>query len=351
MTLDLGNVVAAIKHWGAMLGLDQIGIADVELDLTEERLLQWLQRGWHGKMDFMSRHGTKRSRPAMLQPGTLRVISARLNYLPVTKAELSAQLAASNRAYIAGYAHGRDYHKLLRHRLQRLAEYIDKAVKNFNYRVYVDSAPVMEKPLAEKAGLGWIGKHTNLVNHQAGSWFFLGEIYTDLPLPISSPAANHCGSCRACIDACPTRAIVSPYNLDATQCIAYLTIEAPDAIPEPLRPLIGNRIFGCDDCQLVCPWNRFATLTTETDFLPRAYSCANLLDLFTWSETEFLQYTAGSAIRRLGWRRWLRNLAVALGNTPKNSKIIEVLQAYSSHPDAMVREHVQWALERQLKLL
>ena len=339
-----------IQTWGASLGLDHIGVANIDLDIAETRLLQWLESGWHGKMDFMARHGTKRSRPAELLPDTLRVISARLNYLSVSKVELAAQLANPSGAYIACYARGRDYHKLLRKRLQSLAEKIGTVIENFNYRVFVDSAPVMEKPLAEKAGLGWIGKHTNLINREAGSWFFLGEIYTNLPLPVTLSATNHCGTCRACLDICPTHAIVAPYHLDATRCISYLTIESPDAIPTHLRPLIGNRIFGCDDCQLVCPWNRFAKLTTAIDFKPRSpFVHANLIDLFAWTETEFLRYTEGSAIRRLGWQRWLRNLAVALGNAPPNKKIIHILQTRIEHSNDMVREHVQWALAQQLK--
>jgi epoxyqueuosine reductase len=345
------QLIDTIQNFGANLNLDHIGIAGIDLKIAEARLLQWLEFGWHGDMEFMARYGVKRSQPAQLLPGTLRVISARLNYLSVPTTELIAQLADPNCAYIACYARGRDYHKLLRKRLQRLAEQIATVVTDFNYRVYVDSAPVMEKPLAELAGLGWVGKHTNLVNRYAGSWFFLGEIYTNLTLPVTTPAINHCGSCRACVDACPTKAIVAPYCLDATKCLAYLTIESHSSIPKSLRPLLGNRIFGCDDCQLVCPWNRFAKLTTEADFKPRQpFIHANLIDLFAWTEAEFLRYTEGSTIRRLGWQRWLRNLAVALGNAPPNMNIVKILHTRLQHPNIMVQEHVQWALAKQLKL-
>lgn len=346
-TLDFNALSKQIQTWGLSLGLSQIGIADVDLSLAEQRLQEWLEQGRHGSMDFMARHGQKRSRPALLWPGTLRVISARLDYLALNSAELTQTMTDPNLAYIANYAVGRDYHRLLRRRLQRLAELISNAIGSFNYRVFVDSAPVMEKPLAEKAGLGWIGKHTNLINRNSGSWFFLGEIYTNLPLPISTPAINHCGTCYACLKACPTQAIISPYQLDARLCIAYLTIEAPGSIPEALRPLLGNRIFGCDDCQTICPWNRFAQLTMEVDFTPRPYwHNAKLIDLFAWSEAEFLKLTAGSAIRRLGWHRWLRNIAIALGNAPYRPEIVTALRLHADNSNAMVREHVQWALAR-----
>jgi epoxyqueuosine reductase len=338
-----------IKAWGRELGLQQVGITDTDLGLAEARLQDWLGLGWHGEMDFMARHGSRRSRPAELVPGTLRVIAVRLDYLylPRPMAEQAARLADPTAAYIARYALGRDYHRLLRRRLQQLAERIGRRVGPFGYRAFVDSAPVLEKPLAEKAGLGWIGKHSNLINRQAGSWFFLGELYTDLPLPTDPPAIGHCGTCQACLDACPTRAIVAPYRLDARRCIAYLTIELPGSIPEALRPLLGNRIFGCDDCQRVCPWNRFAPLTSEVDFQPRqGLDQATLATLFAWSEDEFLRRTEGSALRRLGWRRWLRNIAVALGNAPSTLRTIAALRAREGHPDAMVREHVGWALAR-----
>lgn len=336
-----------IKRWGSDLGLDAVGIADTDLTQAEQRLERWLRDGHQGKMDFMVRHGSKRSRPAELQAGTLRVISARLGYLPHPQALSQALLREPQQAFIARYALGRDYHKLLRRRLQRLAEKIRGEVGAGAYRVYVDSAPVMEKPLAQKAGLGWIGKHTNLIAREAGSWFFLGEIYTDLPLPPDTPARDHCGSCRACIEVCPTRAIVAPYRLDARRCIAYLTIEHPGSIPAEFRSAIGNRIFGCDDCQLVCPWNRFARITRESGFLPREpLDRATLLQLFAWSETEFLVRTEGSAIRRLGHARWRRNIAVALGNGAASREVIATLKNHAEDPSALVREHVAWALHR-----
>ncbi|NEV60924.1 tRNA epoxyqueuosine(34) reductase QueG [Thiorhodococcus minor] len=338
-----------IKTWGEALGFQQLGIADTRLERAEARLLQWLDDGWHGSMDYMARHGTKRSRPEALIPGTLTVISARMDYLPEHLAEVRDALADPAQAFVSRYAIGRDYHKVLRRRLQRLAERIASHIGPFGYRVFVDSAPVMEKPLAEKAGLGWIGKHTNLINPRAGSWFFLGEIYTDLPLPIDRPIADHCGRCHACLDVCPTQAIVAPYRLDARRCISYLTIEHKGSIPEELRTQIGNRIYGCDDCQLVCPWNRFARLTGEDDFQARqGLDTATLIDLFSWSEATFLQRTEGSAIRRLGHARWLRNLAVALGNAPDSETASTALRSQRAHPSPLVHEHVDWALRRQL---
>jgi len=342
---DLAELAARIRAWGRELGFQQLGIADTDLTEAEARLQDWLARGWHGDMDYMARHGSKRSRPAELVPGTLRVISVRMDYLPPDD-DPAPQLADPAAAFISRYALGRDYHKVLRNRLQKLAGRIESAIGPFGYRVFVDSAPVLEKPLAEKAGLGWIGKHTNLINRQAGSWFFLGELYTDLPLPPDAPAEAHCGSCSACIDVCPTRAIVAPYQLDARRCISYLTIELQGSIPEALRPGIGNRIYGCDDCQQVCPWNRFATPSPETDFLPRhGLDSATLMALFAWDEATFLAHTEGSAIRRLGWPRWLRNIAVALGNSG-DDRAVAALQARAHHPDPRVREHVTWALAR-----
>jgi epoxyqueuosine reductase len=346
--LDYATLARAIKGWGQELGLQQLGIADTHLERAEGRLRRWLQRGWHGEMAFMARHGTRRTRPAELRPGTQRVICARLSYLPEPMPVSMARLADPATAFVSRYALGRDYHKLLRQRLQRLAERIAGVVGPFGYRAFVDSAPVLEKPLAEKAGLGWIGKHTNLINRETGSWFFLGELYTDLPLPCDAPASDHCGSCQACLEVCPTGAIVAPYQLDARLCISYLTIELHGPIPEPLRPLMGNRIFGCDDCQLVCPWNRFASLSPEADFRPRHdLDRATLVELFQWSEEAFLRRTEGSAIRRIGWPLWLRNIAIALGNTAGDPRVIAALQSRAGHPDALVREHVQWALERQ----
>jgi epoxyqueuosine reductase len=348
----LEKLAGRIKAWGAELGFQQVGICDTDLAGHEARLLDWLQRGMHGSMAWMARHGTRRSRPAELVPGTLRVISARMDYLTPAAQSRTDEVDDSEKAVVSRYALGRDYHKVLRRRLQRLAERIETAAGPFGYRVFVDSAPVLEKALAEKAGLGWIGKHSNLLNRQAGSWFFLGEIYTDLPLPVDTPAENHCGDCTRCITACPTGAIVAPYRVDARKCISYLTIELRDAIPKALRPLIGNRIFGCDDCQAVCPWNRFAQFSAEGDFQPRSgLDAATLVELFAWTEQEFLERTAGSTIRRSGYYGWLRNIAVALGNADLRraqnpESVLEALSARSDHPSALVREHVAWALEQ-----
>jgi len=350
-TRDYASLARRIKTWGRALGFQQVGIADTALGLAEQRYATWLRQGRHGEMDYMARHGTRRSRPESLVPGTLRVISARMDYRPETGERAWAALENSATAFISRYALGRDYHKVLRRRLRHLAGRIHDEIGDFGYRVFVDSAPVLEKPLAEKAGLGWIGKHTNLINVQAGSWFFLGEIYCDLPLPPDTPARDHCGTCRACMDACPTQAIVAPYVLDARLCIAYLTIELKGRIPPELRPLIGNRIYGCDDCQLVCPWNRFARSCAEPDFRPRqGLDRATLSDLFSWSESEFLKRTEGSVIRRIGHCAWLRNLAVALGNGPPSAAVTAALQVRLDHPDQLVREHVAWALQQHRSL-
>ena len=347
MSVDLGELATQIRLWGRELGFQQVGIADIDLTLAEQRLDEWLGKGYQAGMDWMAAHGRKRSRPADLEPGTLRVISLRMDYLPADT-ETMTVLRDPSKAYISRYALGRDYHKLIRKRLGKLAEQIRLAVKDSELaRAFVDSAPVMEKPLAEKAGLGWQGKHTLIINRKAGSWFFLGEIYTDLPLPVDQPASNHCGTCSACIDICPTAAIIAPYQLDAGKCISYLTIEHKGAIPVALRPLIGNRIFGCDDCQLVCPWNRFAQHSAEGDFSPRhGLDHASLLELFMWSEEEFLQRTEGSPIRRTGYAGWLRNLAVALGNGPASADVVAALQRRRSEVPEMVGEHVDWALTR-----
>jgi len=338
-----------IKHWSAELGFQQVGITDTNLSAAEAHLLEWLGHDYHGEMSYMARHGTRRSRPSRLIPGTIRVISTRFDYLP-SKARLStAVLDDPASGFISRYALGRDYHRFLRKKLQQLAARIDSEVGTFGYRAFVDSAPVLEKALAEKAGLGWIGKHTNLINRKAGSWFFLGELYTDLPLPIDAAADPHCGSCTECIGACPTGAIVAPYQLDARRCISYLTIELKGPIPVSLRPLVGNRIFGCDDCQLVCPWNRFATPSADIAFQPRhGLDAPSLRELFLWTEQDFETRTKGSAIRRIGYARWLRNLAVALGNAPHDPLIIAALRTRADHPSALVREHVDWALQRQL---
>ncbi|QFY90928.1 tRNA epoxyqueuosine(34) reductase QueG [Magnetovirga frankeli] len=340
------ELVRQIRHWGQQLGLSQIGIADIDLSQAEQRLQRWLEQGYQGEMDYMARHGSKRSRPAELEPDTCSVISARLDYLPPA-APMTGVLANPEQAYVSRYALGRDYHKLLRKRLALLAGRIAERVGPFRQRVFVDSAPVLEKPLAEKAGLGWIGKHSNLINRRAGSWFFLGEIYTDLALPADSPAQSHCGRCRACLDICPTAAIVAPYVVDARRCISYLTIELKGPIPLELRPRLGNRIYGCDDCQLVCPWNRFARPSAEADFLPRqGLDSARLCALFAWDEAEFLRRFEGSPIRRIGHLSWLRNIATALGNGPNSAKVTDLLKKRLNHPAELVREHSSWALNQ-----
>jgi epoxyqueuosine reductase len=345
---DFFQLAAKVRAWGQELGFQQIGITDTGLAEHEERLNQWLALGMHGDMDFMQRHGSRRSRPGELVPGTLRVISARMDYLPESQTDPQLLLQQADKAFISRYALGRDYHKLVRRRLQQLATRMEGEIGAFGYRVFTDSAPVMEKPLAQKAGLGWQGKHTNLITKQAGSWFFLGELYTDLPLPVDQPAVDHCGSCRACMDVCPTGAIIAAYQLDARLCISYLTIEHSGSIPIELRSLIGNRIYGCDDCQIFCPWNKFARYTNEQDFAPRhGLDAPDLLELFSWDESTFLEKTRGSAVRRIGHERWLRNIAVALGNSPSRQDVISGLQAREAHPSALVREHVAWALERQ----
>ncbi|WHZ20744.1 MAG: Epoxyqueuosine reductase QueG [Rhodanobacteraceae bacterium] len=348
--IDFPALARRIKGWGAELGFAKVGITGVELAEDEAHLLAWLRQGRHGTMDYMQRHGTRRSRPGELQPGTVRVISARMDYSP-TGADSDAAwqtLRDGKRAYIARYALGRDYHKLIRNRLQKLADRIETETGPFGYRAFTDSAPVLEKALARNAGLGWIGKHTLLLDRDAGSWFFLGELYTDLPLPIDAPAAAHCGTCTRCIDICPTQAITGPYQLDARRCIAYLTIESKDAIPEDLRPLIGNRVFGCDDCQLVCPWNKFAQPTREEDFAPRhGLDGAKLVELFAWTEDEFLKKTEGMPIRRAGYTGFMRNVAVALGNAPHSTEVMDALTARAGDPSPLVREHVAWALSRQ----
>ena len=345
--IDHATLAADLRRWGAELGFQQIGIAGVDLGEDEAWLLEWLAAGHHGEMDYMQRHGTRRSRPHELQPGTLRVISARMDYAPHDLQRAWETLENGERAYVSRYALGRDYHKLLRNRLQKLADRIGEVVGPFGHRVFVDSAPVLEKALARNAGLGWIGKHTLLLNRNAGSWFFLGEIYTDLPLPVDAAPGAYCGTCRRCIEVCPTQAILAPYKLDARRCISYLTIELRGAIPEEFRPLIGNRIFGCDDCQLVCPWNKFARPTGEADFTARhGLGDALLVDLFGWSETEFLSRTEGMAIRRTGYEGWLRNIAVALGNAPASDAVIAALHSRENDASALVREHVAWALAR-----
>ena len=345
--LDYAALARQVKRWGMELGFQQVGISDTRLDEDEAYLLQWLQAGYHGEMDYMQRHGTRRSRPAELVPGTVRVISVRMDYWPAGARAVGEVLQDAALAYLSRYALGRDYHKVLRKRLQHLATRIESLTGPFGYRAFTDSAPVLEKALAQQAGLGWIGKHTNLINERAGSWFFIGELYTNLPLPPDSPADNHCGHCQNCIDACPTQAIIAPYQLDARLCISYLTIELRGAIPEQLRPLIGNRVYGCDDCQLVCPWNRFAGPSAENDFTPRhGLDSSELLRLFAWEENDFEEKTRGSAIHRIGYECWLRNIAVGLGNAPTTDAVVDSLRARQEHPSALVREHVSWALQQ-----
>jgi epoxyqueuosine reductase len=334
-----------IRAWGRALGFQEIGIAGVELSDAEARLMEWLAHGYHGEMKYFERHGATRARPPELVPGTLRVISARMNYQPQNAMDAGELLNRPERAYISRYALGRDYHKVLRDRLQRLCDRIASEVGTFNYRVFTDSAPVMEVELAAQAALGWRGKHSLLLNREAGSWFFLGEIYTDLPLAPDAPTEEHCGTCERCIDICPTQAIVAPYIVDARRCISYLTIEHPGSIPEPLRPMMGNRIYGCDDCQLVCPWNKFAQSTLEPDFAVRhGLDDVGLAELFAWNEQQFLSRMQGSAIRRIGYERWSRNIAVALGNAPTIAEVVSALEARASDPSEVVREHVGWAL-------
>ncbi|MDQ7997800.1 MAG: tRNA epoxyqueuosine(34) reductase QueG [Luteibacter sp.] len=344
---DYAALATDIKRWARELGFADVGIAGTDLGHDEAYLERWLADGHHGEMDYMARHGTRRSRPAELEPGTLRVVSVRMDYIPPGTANAWDVIHDGEKAYVARYALGRDYHKVMRNRLQKLAAKIGERIGDFGYRAYVDSAPVLEKALARNAGLGWIGKHTVLINKRAGSYFFLGELYTDLPLPVDEPASAHCGSCRRCIDICPTQAIVAPYRLDARKCISYLTIELKGSIPEELRAPIGNRVFGCDDCQLICPWNKFAQEATEPDFAPRhSLDGPRLIDLFAWSEQEFLSRTEGMAIRRTGYEGWLRNLAVGLGNAPTSREVVEALEARADDTSAIVREHVAWARKR-----
>ncbi len=353
---DLQQLAAAIKGWGRELGFADVGIAGIELGQAEAGLQAWLDAGHHGEMDYMASHGSKRARPAELVPGTVRVISARMDYLPIDtppdwREREAARLSDPNAAVVSLYARGRDYHKVLRGRLQQLAARIESAIGPFGYRVFTDSAPVMELPLAEQAGLGWRGKHTLMLNRDGGSMFFLGEILVDLPLPVDAPASAHCGQCRNCIDVCPTQAILGPGRLDARRCISYLTIELKTAIPEELRALIGNRIYGCDDCQTACPWNKFAQRAVLPDFDERnQLGSASLLELFAWDAAAFERRLEGSPIRRIGHERWLRNIAVALGNaaasTPGDPAIVAALQARAIDPSPLVREHVLWALAR-----
>lgn len=337
-----------IKAWARELGFQQVAIADTHLKEADQRLQAFLDRDWQGDMYYLANNREKRTHPEQLVTETIRVITARMDYLSLSKDAIINSLSNREKAYISNYALGRDYHKVIRKRLYKLAEKINEVVGAFQYRAFTDSAPVFEKPLAEKSGLGWMGKNTLILNREAGSWFFLGELYTNLPLAVDTPVTNHCGSCSACIDICPTNAIEAPYQLNATKCISYLTIEHKGSIPLELRPLMGNRIFGCDDCQLICPWNKFAKFSQESDFKPRhALENADLITLFLWTEEEFLKKTEGSAIRRTGYIGWLRNIAVALGNAPTSQKIRDALLHHLNHPSELVREHVQWAIEKQ----
>jgi epoxyqueuosine reductase len=372
--LDFSQLARDIVTWGQELGFAELGIADTELSADEARLGAWLDAGRHGEMDYMARHGARRARPSEMVPGTIRVITARLDYLPRRAQDPDAVLVDSRKAYISRYALGRDYHKVMRQRLQRLADRIGTAIESsadtsagnsahtsvstsvntsvntFRYRVFSDSAPVLEVALAAKAGLGWRGKHTLLLTRDAGSFFFLGEIFTDLPLPVTPAVSAHCGTCRACLDVCPTGAIVAPYELDARRCISYLTIELKGSIPESLRPLIGNRVYGCDDCQLACPWNKYAQPSDEPDFDVRnGLDDADLTALFAWSESDFNVRMEGSAIRRIGFERWLRNLAVGLGNAGYSEQIVDALSSRRDDASPLVREHVAWALAEQEK--
>src|SRR5260221_3505667 len=341
--MEYERLAARIRQWGSELGFQAVGIADADLSAAEPRLIEWLAQGRHGEMEYMARHGALRARPAELKPGTVRVIACRMDYATGGADEIPAPTAE---AYVARLAGGQDYHKVLRSRLQQLGERIEREVGAFGYGVFTDSAPLMEVELAVKAGLAWRGKHTLALN-RTGSWFFLGEVLTDLPLPIDAAIGEHCGSCQRCIDICPTQAITGPYELDARRCISYLTIELKSAIPEELRPLIGNRVYGCDDCQLVCPWNAFAQPTAEADFQVRnGLDRATLVELFAWSEAEFDERLQGSPIRRIGYERWLRNLAVGLGNAPSSGAVLAALRSRADHPSALVREHVERALSR-----
>ena len=345
--IDFHAVRDALEQQARALGFSSLGVTGVELEEDERHLVHWLSAGFHGDMRYMQRHGRMRSRPQELLPGSVRVISARMDYWPGEARDAAAVLADPARAYVSRYALGRDYHKVLRRALAQLAQAVQAHIGPFGYRVCVDSAPVLEKALARNAGLGWIGKHTNLIARDAGSWFFLGEILTDLPLPPDAPASAHCGTCQACIPACPTGAIIAPWRLDARRCISYLTIEHHGAIPPELRPALGNRIYGCDDCQLVCPWNKFAAAAAHPDFKVRhGLDAATLPDLFRWTAQEFETRMRGSAIYRIGYLRWLRNIAVALGNAPTCAAVVQALEARREDPSALVREHVQWALAR-----
>ena len=338
-----------IKRWGRELGFADIGITDTDLSHAEEHHQKWVEKGFHGEMDYMAKHGTKRTRPAELIPNTARVITARLDYLPPKSKDSWQVMNDGEQAFISRYTLGRDYHKVVRHKLQKLCDKIQQATQHVEYRAFTDSAPVLEVALAEKSGLGWRGKHTLLINKDHGSWFFLGEIYTNLPLPIDEAATNHCGTCNACIDICPTKAITAPYEVDARRCISYLTIELKNSIPVEFRPLIGNRVYGCDDCQLTCPWNKFAETTQEGDFHVRhGLDDISLVECFSWTEDEFKQKMAGSAIYRIGYEQWLRNIAIGLGNAPSKPEVINALKARKDNTSDLIKEHIDWALAQHV---
>ena len=347
---DFNQLAHDIKQWGLALGFDQIGITDTNLQTEEAYHQAWIAKGFHGEMDYMAKHGLKRTRPAELVPNTMRVISARLDYLPPNALASEQVLQDNTKAFISRYALARDYHKVMRNKLKKLSEKIQSSVNqieklNFEYRVFTDSAPVLEVALAEKSGIGWRGKHTLLINKDRGSWFFLGEIYTNLPLPIDTPSNNHCGTCSSCMEVCPTQAIVAPYQVDARRCISYLTIELKDSIPLEFRSLIGNRVYGCDDCQLYCPWNKFAEISREPDFaIKNGLDDISLIDCFSWSENTFKTKLAGSAIYRIGYTQWLRNIAIGLGNADTTPEVIAALQARANDDSALLREHITWAL-------
>ncbi|MCC2617705.1 tRNA epoxyqueuosine(34) reductase QueG [Aestuariibacter halophilus] len=344
---EINQLAKNIKAWGKSLGFQQIGICDIDFSQHEKFLQAWLDKGYHGDMAFMAEHGMKRARPQELVPGTCRIISVRMDYLP-PDASFARDLRQPQKAYISRYALGRDYHKVMRKRLKQLGQQIEAHCQTLNYRPFVDSAPVLEHAAAEKAGIGWTGKHSLTLNRNAGSWFFLGELFVDIPLPVDVPVKEECGDCTACMTICPTNAIVEPYVVDARRCISYLTIETKGSIPEDLRPLMGNRIYGCDDCQLICPWNRYAQLTEEADFLPRRQLLSQeLITLLSWDEATFLAATEGSAIRRIGHQRWQRNIAVALGNAPYSEAIVAALQQARQGASPLVDEHLVWALDQQ----
>ena len=344
--IDFNQFAADIKAWGNELGFQEVSITDVDLSEHEPHLKAWIAKNYHGAMSYMAENHDKRCHPEQLVPGTIRVICARMDYA-IDSQDSLASMDNTGKAYVSRYARGRDYHKLIRKRLQKLATRIKEEAGPLGYRAFVDSAPVLERALAEKSGMGWIGKNTMLINKKAGSWFFLGELFTDLPLPVDAPVSDHCGTCSACLDVCPTNAFVAPNQLDATRCISYLTIELRSAIPVEFRKPMGNRIFGCDDCQLVCPWNKFSKHSDEKDFTPRhGLDDAQLVDLFAWSERDFLNRTEGSAIRRIGYDCWLRNIAIALGNAPSSKEIIVALNSRLNNVSEMVNEHITWALQQ-----